>query len=103
MTGATGGQGGSVVSALLASGTAGTKIRAITRDISSEKAKKLASKGIEVHQADLGDRSTLTKVRFAVEMPNTSDGPGLVSSPSAIALCLCNSILCLAHPRVSQL
>ncbi|EME28087.1 NmrA-like family domain-containing protein 1 [Galdieria sulphuraria] len=49
--GATGRQGGSVVSHLLASGS--YKIRAVTRDVYSEKAQNLAKKGVEVVKGDL--------------------------------------------------
>lgn len=53
ITGATGAQGGGVANILLK--TLGWKVRAITRDINSDKAKNLASRGAEVVQADFGD------------------------------------------------
>jgi uncharacterized protein YbjT (DUF2867 family) len=48
--GATGGQGGSVVKAILADAklTTNWTIRGITRDASKESSKKLASQGVEV-------------------------------------------------------
>ncbi|KAK4523289.1 hypothetical protein GAYE_PCTG50G1182 [Galdieria yellowstonensis] len=49
--GATGRQGGSVISHLLKKG--GFNIRAVSRDVSSEKAKRLAEKGVEVVRGDL--------------------------------------------------
>jgi len=51
--GATGRQGGNVVNALLA--TKQCKIRALTRNPSSEKAKALQEKGVEVVEADFDD------------------------------------------------
>ena len=55
--GATGAQGGSVVDAALKAGT--YKVRAITRNTSSEKAKALAARGVEVVKADLNDLASL--------------------------------------------
>jgi hypothetical protein len=55
--GATGGQGGSVVSALLKNPE--YKIRGITRNADSANAKALASKGVEVVTADLNDEASL--------------------------------------------
>lgn len=62
VTGATSGQGRSVVDALLS--TSKAKVRAMTRDAASDKAKALASKGVDVFEADLDDPATLMKVRF---------------------------------------
>ena len=60
--GATGNQGGSVLSQLLASPELSKeyKIRAVTRDTSKPKAKELASKGCEVVKADLSDTASLS-------------------------------------------
>ncbi|OIW23036.1 NAD(P)-binding protein [Coniochaeta ligniaria NRRL 30616] len=57
--GATGSQGGSVVSAL--SKNPKYKVRAITRNVESDAAKKLASQGIEVVAADVNDEASLEK------------------------------------------
>ncbi|MDA1096341.1 MAG: NmrA/HSCARG family protein [Chloroflexi bacterium] len=55
--GATGQQGGATVDALLESG--GWAVRAFTRDAQSDKAKALASRGVEVFQGDLSESETL--------------------------------------------
>ena len=57
VVGATGAQGGSVVDAALKAGV--YKVRAITRNTSSEKAKALAARGVEVVKADLDDLASL--------------------------------------------
>jgi uncharacterized protein YbjT (DUF2867 family) len=49
--GATGQQGGSVVNSLLASGK--YKVRALTRNASSDKAKALAARGVEIFEGDM--------------------------------------------------
>lgn len=59
VVGATGGQGGSVVRALLKHGE--YKVRGITRNVNSDKAKALSSQGVEVVTADLNDEASLTK------------------------------------------
>ncbi|WP_026923104.1 NmrA/HSCARG family protein [Glycomyces arizonensis] len=56
VTGATGRQGGAVASRLLADGW---RVRALTRDAESERAKALADTGIEVVTGDLDDRDSL--------------------------------------------
>lgn len=61
--GATGVQGGSVVSTLLKNWE--YKIRAVTRNASSDSAKKLAAEGAEVVAADSGDVASL-KAAFQV-------------------------------------
>jgi uncharacterized protein YbjT (DUF2867 family) len=60
--GATGGQGGSVVTSFL---DAGFAVRAITRNTTSPKAVALKERGVEVVTADLNDLDTLIKA-FAV-------------------------------------
>ncbi|KAK7214720.1 hypothetical protein V2G26_002723 [Clonostachys chloroleuca] len=64
--GATGNQGGSVISALLADPVLSKeyKIRGVTRDTSKPAAKALASKGVELVSADLSSPET---IRGAVE------------------------------------
>ncbi len=49
-----------MVDALLSAGD--KKVRAITRNASSQKATDLASRGVEVIEADLNDKASLTKV-----------------------------------------
>jgi uncharacterized protein YbjT (DUF2867 family) len=56
--GATGTQGGSVVSALLSEGT--FVPRAITRDDASDAAQKLKARGVEVVQVDSTDPESIT-------------------------------------------
>ncbi|KAF4502533.1 nitrogen metabolic regulation nmr [Fusarium agapanthi] len=55
--GATGNQGGSVAEVFLSE--PGWKVRALTRNTSTAKAKALSSKGAEVVRADLDDPSSL--------------------------------------------
>jgi NAD(P)-dependent dehydrogenase (short-subunit alcohol dehydrogenase family) len=57
--GATGGQGGSVVSSFLSDGK--YAVRGITRNTHSEKAKALHAKGVEVVSADLNNQSSLVE------------------------------------------
>jgi hypothetical protein len=59
IVGATGGQGSSVVGALLKDPS--YKIRAITRNPSSEKGKALSAQGVEVVAADLNNEASLVK------------------------------------------
>ena len=61
VTGATGAQGGGLVRAILADPTGGFAVRAITRDVNSEKAKALAQAGAEVVAADIDDEASLAK------------------------------------------
>lgn len=58
--GATGAQGGGLVQAILADKGEFTA-RAITRNVTSDKAKALADQGVEVVQADLDDTASVTK------------------------------------------
>jgi len=57
--GATGAQGGGVVNGILNDPNGGFIPRAITRNINSDKAKALSSKGVEVVQADADDVESL--------------------------------------------
>ncbi len=64
VTGATGKQGGAVVSALLA---AGHLVRAMTRDPSSSAAQALAAQGVEVVTGDFLDQGSLDAALTGVE------------------------------------
>ncbi len=57
VVGATGVQGGSIVASALAAGN--YKVRGLTRNVNSAKATALASQGVEVVAADLGDEESL--------------------------------------------
>jgi uncharacterized protein YbjT (DUF2867 family) len=59
--GATGAQGGGLVRAILADPSGGFTVRAVTRDVSSDKAKELAKLGAEVVQGDVDDLESLKK------------------------------------------
>jgi uncharacterized protein YbjT (DUF2867 family) len=59
--GATGAQGGGLVRAILDDPNGGFAARAITRDITSDKAKALAHMGAEIIAADIDDEKSLTK------------------------------------------
>jgi uncharacterized protein YbjT (DUF2867 family) len=59
--GATGAQGGGLVRAILDDPNGGFAARAITRDVTSDKAKALALAGAEVVAADIDDEKSLTK------------------------------------------
>jgi len=59
--GATGAQGGGLVRAILDDPSGGFAARAITRDVSSEKARELAKLGAEVVAGDVDDPASLEK------------------------------------------
>lgn len=59
VVGATGAQGESVVSTLLSNPS--YKIRGITRNTKSEKAKSLTANGVEMVSADFNDEESLVK------------------------------------------
>lgn len=59
--GATGAQGGGLVRAILDDPQGGFTVRAITRDVNSDKAKKLAQAGAEVVSADLDDKDSVKR------------------------------------------
>ena len=61
VTGATGTQGGGLVRAILADKSGEFTVRAITRNVNSEKAQRLAKMGAEVIQADLDNYDSLKK------------------------------------------
>ena len=59
--GATGAQGGGLVRAILADPSGGFAVRALTRDVNSDKAKALAQQGAEVVATDVDDPESLKK------------------------------------------
>ena len=59
--GATGAQGGGLVRAILDDPQGGFTVRAITRDVNSDKAQKLAQAGAEVVAADLDDKESVKR------------------------------------------
>jgi uncharacterized protein YbjT (DUF2867 family) len=59
VVGATGAQGGGLVQAILDDPAGGFALRAMTRDVSSAKAKALAARGAQVVAADLDDVASL--------------------------------------------
>jgi uncharacterized protein YbjT (DUF2867 family) len=61
VVGATGAQGRGVVNAILNDSEQKFAVRAITRNAGSEKAKELASKGVEVVEADVNSKESLKK------------------------------------------
>jgi len=61
VVGATGAQGSGLVRAILADREGGFKVRALTRDPSSDKGKALAAMGAEVVAADLDDEQSLER------------------------------------------
>ena len=61
VVGATGMQGGGLVRAILADHTCGMTVRALTRDVNSDKAKALARLGAEVVAADVHDVESLKR------------------------------------------
>jgi len=61
VAGATGAQGGGLVRAILSDPSGGFAARALTRNVSSEKAKELAKLGAEVVEANLEDLESLKR------------------------------------------
>jgi uncharacterized protein YbjT (DUF2867 family) len=61
VVGATGAQGGGLAHAILADKNSDFAVRAITRDVNSDKAKALAALGAEVVAADVDDLDGITK------------------------------------------
>ena len=61
VVGATGGQGGGLVRAILADSTSGFAVRALTRDPGSDKARQLQALGAEVVAADVDDAESLKR------------------------------------------
>jgi uncharacterized protein YbjT (DUF2867 family) len=88
VSGATGNQGGATVRHLL---KAGWKVRALTRDATSDAAQKLAGQGVEVVQGDMGDQATLAAAfndvygAFSVQNTQTSGVEGEVTQGKNMA------------------
>ena len=61
VVGATGAQGGGLVRAILADPTGGFAVRAIVRDVNSDKARALAAQGAEVVAGDIDDEGSLAR------------------------------------------
>jgi len=61
VVGATGAQGGGLARAILNDPNGGFAVRALTRDVNSDKAKELAKLGAEIVAADVDDASSLNK------------------------------------------
>jgi uncharacterized protein YbjT (DUF2867 family) len=61
VAGATGAQGGGLARAILNDKTGGFRVRALTRDVNSDKARALAAAGAEVVKADLDDADSLRR------------------------------------------
>ena len=61
VVGSTGAQGGGLVRAILNDKSGKFKVRAITRDANSDKAKELLDLGAEIIEADLDDKDSLEK------------------------------------------
>jgi uncharacterized protein YbjT (DUF2867 family) len=61
VVGATGAQGGGVVDAVLADPEGGFAVRALTRDPSSDKARALAARGVEVVRGDADEEASLAE------------------------------------------
>ena len=70
--GATGAQGGGLAEAILSDPNGGFAVRAITRDVNSDKAKALQAKGAEVVAADIDDVESLKKA-FAGDTDGLAD------------------------------
>ena len=80
--GATGAQGGGLVRAILSDVSGGFKARAITRNVSSEKARELAKLGAEVVAADVDDVESLRKAFNGAYVAHLE---GVLFAPSAEA------------------
>lgn len=61
VVGATGAQGGGLVRAILNDPAGGFAVRALTRDVNSDKARALAALGAEVVAADIDDETSLAR------------------------------------------
>jgi uncharacterized protein YbjT (DUF2867 family) len=61
VVGATGAQGGGLLRAILADPDGSFAVRALTRNAGSDRARELASRGVDVIEADLDDETSLRK------------------------------------------
>ena len=61
VTGATGAQGGGLVRAILADKDGGFAVRALTRNVNSDKAQELKKLGAEVVEADIDREDSLVR------------------------------------------
>jgi uncharacterized protein YbjT (DUF2867 family) len=61
VAGATGAQGGGLVRAILKDRNGGYAVRALTRDVTSERARHLAAQGAEVVACNIGDEAALVR------------------------------------------
>ena len=59
--GATGAQGGGLVRAILSDPNSEFAVRAVTRDVNSDKAKELADLGAQLVSADIDDPASMRK------------------------------------------
>ncbi|CAG8646942.1 5535_t:CDS:2 [Funneliformis caledonium] len=73
--GSTGAQGGSVANSLL--GTDRYRVRALTRNVNSEKAKELAAKGAEVFKCDLFEKKEIENALQGAEIAYSIVGKGV--------------------------
>jgi uncharacterized protein YbjT (DUF2867 family) len=61
VVGATGAQGSGLLRAILGDPTGGFAVRALTRNVNSDKAKALAARGVEVVKADIDDADSVER------------------------------------------
>lgn len=86
VTGATGSQGGGVVNVMRK--TPGWAVRAVTRNPTSEAAKKLAAAGVEVVQASFDDEASLVNA-FQVSLVFRLCKLNPIGCCTALIVCLC--------------
>ncbi|KAI4600091.1 hypothetical protein KJ359_001193 [Pestalotiopsis sp. 9143b] len=84
VTGATGAQGGGVINIM--KNVPGWKIRAITRNPSSDSAVKLSQGGIEVVRADFDDEASLVKAFEYLFSGKTQDEAGAIEEEQGMKL-----------------
>ncbi|KAK4452230.1 hypothetical protein QBC34DRAFT_399480 [Podospora aff. communis PSN243] len=99
--GATGRQGGSVVNNVLADPEISQqfRLRAITRDVSSEKIKELRERGVEIVSGDANDRSSLETALHGVHTVFAMTAPAF--GPDAFDVQV-NSVKHIADAAVAQ-
>ena len=81
VVGATGAQGGGLVRAILEDPSGEFAVRALTRDVASEKAKALAALGAEVVAADVDDEASMRRALKARTARIASRFTGITCSP----------------------